>query len=472
METETAGSRRRRGLGRDRRGRRAVRWTSARSQRRFGAVVSQLDRHMEAISLNLERAVERSEDRQRYGTGELGLTLDLGELLRRLVEEAVAAVPAPRPQPSGFGAPPTCRHRVVRDRGRRDAPRVRPRPARRPPVPRAHPELGLPAVARGRGLLLSLRLVVPIVEDGVETGALAAYARGTAAFGPEHARVLQALAESAAPGVANARRFAEAELRALTDQLTGVRNRRGYDEELERELARSRRTGRPLSLLLVDLDDFKQVNARFDFPGGDLVLQEYADLLERAARATDTVCRRGGEEFAILLPETSHEEGRLFYARLRDEVEQAAFSNVDASTFSAGLVEWRPSESRESLDARASALVNQAKRAGKDRLETGGAGLPTHARAGGPRGRGTVEREERSEGGEPHDAELGEAGPARTRAGPARPSAAGPTRQHTHRSASRRGAPARRPAASGQPGPLREPSAPPEASRRTSLPPS
>lgn len=347
----------------------AVRWTASRSQRRFAAVVSQLDMHMEAISLNLERAVERSEDTRRYGTDELGLTLDLGELLRRLVEEAArltgaqaatVRVKGPADLPSiasfGTGDGATLLESVL---GPPDG-----RPFRALTLNWAYP----PAL-EGEEAAFRSGLVVPILEDGIETGALAAYAKGTAAFGPEHARALQALAESAAQGIANARRFGEAELRAVTDPLTGVRNRRGYDEELERELARARRTGRPLTLFLVDLDNFSDVNARFDYPGGDLVLQEFADLLERAARATDTVCRRGGEEFAILLPETSRDEGKLFYARLRDEVQLTAFSNVGRLTFSAGLAEWQPSESRESLDARASALVNQAKRAGKNRLE-------------------------------------------------------------------------------------------------------
>lgn len=347
----------------------AVRWSAARSQRRFTIVVSQLDQHMEAISLNLERAIDRTEDRRRNGSGELGLTLDLGELLRRLVEEAARRTGA--------------QAATVRVRGPADLPAISSfgtgdggallESALGPPDGRPFRALTLswayPPMLEGEGVPFRSGLVVPIIEDGLETGALAAYARGTAAFGPEHARVLQALADDAALGITNARRFGEAELRAVTDPLTGVRNRRGYDEEMERELARARRTGRPLSLLLVDLDDFSEVNARFDYPGGDLVLQEFADLLERAARATDTVCRRGGEEFAILLPETARDEGRLFYARLREEVQLMAFSNVGRLTFSAGLVEWQASESAESLDARASALVNQAKRAGKNRLE-------------------------------------------------------------------------------------------------------
>jgi len=345
-----------------------ARWVSVRSRRRFETVVRQLDLHMEAISRNLERAVERTEEGRR-SIADLGFTLDLTELLQRVAEEAVGRTGA--------------QAATVRVRGPAGVPALASfgtgdggallEAALQPPDGRPFGALTLnwsyPPGLEGDDVAFRSALVVPIVEEGTETGALAVYARGASAFRPEHARSLVALAEEAAPVITNARRFAEAELRAVTDGLTGVRNRRGYDEELERELARARRTGRPLSLLIVDLDNFSDVNARFDYPGGDLVLQEFADLLERAARATDMVCRRGGEEFAILLPETTAAEGRLFYARLREEVEATAFSNVGRLTFSAGLVEWRPNETREALDARASAAVNRAKRAGKDRLE-------------------------------------------------------------------------------------------------------
>jgi diguanylate cyclase (GGDEF)-like protein len=346
-----------------------ARWAGVRSQRRFEAVVSHLDTHMEAISRNLERAVERSDEARVHGVGEFGLTLELADLLQRLVEEAAARTGA--------------QAATVRVRGAAEMPALASfgmgdgaellEASLGPPDARPFRALTLNWIyaeaLEGEDVSYRSGLVVPIIEDGEQTGALAAYARGAAAFRPEHARALQALADDAAPGITNARRFAEAELRAVTDGLTGVRNRRGYDEELERELARARRTARPLSLLLLDLDNFAEVNARFDYPGGDLVLQEFADLLERAARATDTVCRRGGEEFGILLPETTGDEARQFYVRLRDEVAATGFSNIGRLTFSAGLVEWRPNESRESLDARVSAAVNRAKRAGKDRLE-------------------------------------------------------------------------------------------------------
>lgn len=346
----------------------SVRLVSVRSDRRFATVVAQLDQHMEAISKNLQRAVERSHDARAQGVGDLGLTLDLGELLERLAEEAVARTgaqaaavrvqgPGQMPMVASFG--------TGNGAELLEATLV-------PPDSRPFRALTL-SWTYGPGIegeeAYRSALVVPILESSGETGAVVAYSRGASSFRPEHARALEALAEDAAPGIANARRFSEAELRAVTDGLTSVRNRRGYDEELERELARARRTGRPLSLLLLDLDNFAEVNSRFDYPGGDVVLQEFADLLARAARATDTVCRRGGEEFAIILPETTGDEARQFYTRLRDEVATTVFTHVGRMTFSAGLVEWRPNETHESLDARVSAGVNRAKRAGKNRLD-------------------------------------------------------------------------------------------------------
>lgn len=119
----------------------------------------------------------------------------------------------------------------------------------------------------------------------------------------------------------------------------------GYELELERELARARRTGRPLSLVLVDVDQ----------PTADRLLQ-FAALLTRVTRVTDTVCRRRRDAFGILLPETSEDGARLFFRRVRDEAART-FDSGTGTTFSTGIVELKPNETSEALDARARAAV-------------------------------------------------------------------------------------------------------------------
>lgn len=345
----------------------AMRRAAARSERRFATVLEQLDQHMEAISLSIQRVVERPED----GRGlEVGLTLDLHELLERLASEAAArtGADAAAVRVRGPGGEPAVASFGVEDG-----------------IPLLEASLGPPLSPPFRAVTLAWTypptledpdarvfrsaIVVPVLEEGEETGALAVFATAAGGLRPDHARALESLVDEAAPGLQNARRFAEAERRAVTDALTGVRNRRGYDEELEREVGRARRTGRPLSLLLLDLDDFAEINSRFDHPGGDQALREFAGVLLQAARVTDTVCRRGGDEFAVLLPETSGEEARRFWVRLHELVAATDFSRIGRLTFSAGLVELRANEPAEALDARASAAANRAKRAGKDRLE-------------------------------------------------------------------------------------------------------
>lgn len=345
----------------------AWRRASARSERRFDVALGQLDEHMQAISVNLERAVQRTEGLRERAVGDLRLTLDLGELLERIAAEATARTGAEAAAvrvrgPGGSSASAST--------GVDEGDRLLQAPLAPPGSPPFR------ALSLGWSYLggdetdaaFRSALVVPIAEDGVETGALVAYAREPGAFRHDHARALEELAVEAAPGLTNARRFSEAELRAVTDGLTGVRNRRGYDEELAREVARARRTERPLSLLVLDLDNFSEINKAFDYPGGDQVLREFAEQLRRAARATDIVCRRGGEEFALVLPETTGDEAKVVDARLRQMVALTVFSHVGRLEFSSGLVQLRPDETPESIDARASACVNEAKRTGKSRL--------------------------------------------------------------------------------------------------------
>jgi hypothetical protein len=145
---------------------------------------------------------------------------------------------------------------------------------------------------------------------------------------------LRQLADEVAPGTASRRRPA----------LRG--NSTDYEAELEREVARARRTGRPLSLVLLDVDQ----------PTPDRLLQ-LAALLTRFPRVTDTVCRRRRDAFGILLPETAEEGARRFHERLHEEVAQT-FTQSRRTTFSTGVVQWRPNETGEALDARARAAIS------------------------------------------------------------------------------------------------------------------
>jgi len=141
------------------------------------------------------------------------------------------------------------------------------------------------------------------------------------------------LAGEVAPEVVSARR-------------STPRGSSAYEAELEREIARARRTGRPLSLVLVDVDQ----------PTADRLLQ-FAALLTRVTRITDTVCRRRRDAFGILLPETAENGARLFFRRVRDEAART-FDTGAGTTFSTGIVELKPNETCETLDARARAAVS------------------------------------------------------------------------------------------------------------------
>ena len=107
---------------------------------------------------------------------------------------------------------------------------------------------------------------------------------------------------------------------AITDGLTQVANRRHFDERIHEEIDRSQRYGRPLVLLLLDIDHFKKVNDSYGHPAGDAVLRRVADICRASIRTLDLVARFGGEEFAILLPETDIPGALQLAERIREEI--------------------------------------------------------------------------------------------------------------------------------------------------------
>jgi diguanylate cyclase (GGDEF)-like protein len=161
---------------------------------------------------------------------------------------------------------------------------------------------------------------------------------------------------------------------ASYDALTGVFNRRSWEEQAERFVTRSRDTGRPLTILMFDLDHFKQVNDRFGHQVGDRVIQVAARLAEQTLRSQDRVFRIGGEEFVCLLPDTAITQGFSAAERLRTAFERKTPDVLGASaraTLSIGLVstevqEWRVAH----LLAQADEALYEAKRAGRNRSVT------------------------------------------------------------------------------------------------------
>lgn len=167
------------------------------------------------------------------------------------------------------------------------------------------------------------------------------------------------------------------ELETITDPLLGIPNRRCLDRRLLEEVLRAQRHQLDLALLMVDLDNFKQVNDTWGHQVGDLVLQHLARLLQDALRRTDTVARFGGEEFVILLPVTAEPEAYLLAERLRQAVEQTPLLTASERarlpevrvTVSIGCASLLPDDDQaDSLLDRADMAMYQAKEQGRNRV--------------------------------------------------------------------------------------------------------
>ncbi len=155
---------------------------------------------------------------------------------------------------------------------------------------------------------------------------------------------------------------------ALTDELTDLSNRRAGEQAIARETALSRRTGRPLSFALFDVDHFKRVNDTYGHMTGDLVLREVARFLTAFLRRSDIAVRWGGEEFLVILAGETLEGARAFAERVRGAIELLRVGDVGPITISAGTAELEPGEDPEATVNRADANLYEAKSAGRNRV--------------------------------------------------------------------------------------------------------
>ena len=205
-------------------------------------------------------------------------------------------------------------------------------------------------------------LFEPIVRAGVPIGVLSV--GWSRRVGEVDGRVLQAvelLAVEAAVAIERADFLARLSDLADTDELTGLPNRRSWDETIRRALGYATRTRRPLCVAVIDLDHFKQFNDLHGHQAGDRLLKAAASTWRTALRDTDTLARYGGEEFAVALPGCSAGVAVAVLERLREVT-------PEGQTCSVGLAEWSYGESEADLLARADAALYEAKRSGRDTL--------------------------------------------------------------------------------------------------------
>jgi diguanylate cyclase (GGDEF)-like protein len=272
------------------------------------------------------------------------------------------------------------------------------RPRVEVPPPHAVVEDALRAVATRQGAgEAGGRIVVPLlIRDRVE-GYIEAVDAGARCFAEDEVELVQILANQAAVALQNGRLYETLKLQAITDGLTGLYNHRYFYERLEEEVAKSKRYGAPLSLLMLDLDDFKSFNDAYGHPAGDQVLRQIADILHRQLRRQiDVVARYGGEEFAVILPSTplagaqavgdrlqrqvsvcvEDEDGaaELVGERIRAHVAKALFGDDGerevSVTVSIGVATFPDNASdAEGLVRAADKALYLAKRLGKNRVE-------------------------------------------------------------------------------------------------------
>jgi len=211
-------------------------------------------------------------------------------------------------------------------------------------------------------------------------------------FGTDQCEMATWLVAHAATALTNVRKHRTIERQALMDPLTGLSNRRVAESALDTELARADRFEEPLALLMIDLDDFKQINDRWGHPFGDEVLREFAAALEESVREIDLAGRWGGEEFAVILPGTDLEGGAALAERVRDNLRKRVLLAPDGEridvTASFGVAAYPEVRTKDPLVVAADSALYEAKRRGKDQV------AQAHPMGGPPTRVATTERSE------------------------------------------------------------------------------
>jgi two-component system, cell cycle response regulator len=349
---------------------------------RLATVMQELTTRMDGVVRELHAAVDRThdDDQRTRILGELAGTIDLDEVLARVLEAAgairgvdaalVTIATATGEQPIvatvGLSAEEAETQALA-------APPPDGRAARSMTISYEYPE----GVESNDGEVIKHGVAVPIPGETGAIGYLTVFSRTVAeSFNEADRRSLEDLATRAGPAIENASRFREARQLADLDALTGLHNRRYFHETLGREVARAHRYGRRLALVVFDLDDFKAINDRIGHLAGDGVLAEVAERVRSVVRSADVACRVGGDEFGIILPESTLTDAEQLSHRMQQAVASHPIGDAGTLQLSAGAAELRAEDDATKFFERADDALYRAKESGKAEVVAAG---PTEA---------------------------------------------------------------------------------------------
>lgn len=216
-------------------------------------------------------------------------------------------------------------------------------------------------------------ICIPLTSHASRLGVVSFYRKDRDFFLPDEIEILKTFAHLAAGAIENARLYEKTQNLAITDKLTGLRNRRMFDQRLAEEIAYAERQAKPLSLLMLDIDGFKHVNDVHGHVAGDKVLQALGHTLSGQLWKVDLAARYGGEEFAVILPQTDASAAANVAERIRRSIAETAIPLPDGHkigvTVSVGIACFPEcGETSESLVEHADQALYTAKKEGKNRV--------------------------------------------------------------------------------------------------------
>jgi diguanylate cyclase (GGDEF)-like protein len=341
------------------------RQTSANGEAQVAAMVQTLEARLDELTQELSGAVRRAEeerDRSRF-LAQLGSTIDLDEALGMALQ-AAAELPKVDAAVVELDQNGDGDERRLGSIGLADDSDGAVHIFNGPPEDREARAIELTylyAEADAAGAVHGA-LGVPLAGSSGRIGWLGVFSRESGAhFDDDDLRWLEELAERVAPVIENARRFREARQLADLDSLTGLHNRRFFHETLAREIDRAQRYQRSLSIVIVDVDGFKEINDRIGHLAGDAVLAEIAERLREVVRSADIPCRVGGDEFAVILPEIDVEHAQQLVSRIERAVSSQPIARAGLVRVSAGVAELQPNDNPTSLFERSDESLYAAK---------------------------------------------------------------------------------------------------------------